>query len=87
MAERVKRRGLVVIISDLLDDPEKVIAGLKHFRHRNHEIVVFHVLDPFEIRFDFNRDYIFEDLETDEKLRHATVAHSPRISSKSATIH
>lgn len=68
MAERVKRRGLVVLISDLLDDPDKVIAGLKHFRHRNHEIIVFHILDPYEIRFDFKRDYIFKDMETNEEM-------------------
>jgi len=43
-AERVKRRGLVILISDLLDEPERVLAGLKHFRHRGHEVPVFHVL-------------------------------------------
>ncbi|MBN1349807.1 DUF58 domain-containing protein [candidate division KSB1 bacterium] len=68
MADRVKRRGLVILMSDLLDDPEKVLTGLKHFRHRNHEIIVFHILDPFEIGFDFRQDYIFEDMETNEKI-------------------
>lgn len=68
MAERVKRRGLVILISDLLDNPEKVIAGLKHFRHRKHEVIVFHILDPFEIKFDFKKDYIFKDMENDEEM-------------------
>ena len=40
------RRGLIVVISDLIDDPDRVLTGLKHFRHRQHEVLVFHVLDP-----------------------------------------
>src|SRR5512137_407775 len=45
MAERIKRRGLVVIMSDLLDEPVKIISGLKHFRYNKHEVIVFHILD------------------------------------------
>src|SRR5437773_1520878 len=44
LAERIKRRGLVVLLSDLLDSPAEVLSGLQHFRHRNHEVIVFHVL-------------------------------------------
>lgn len=69
MAERIKRRGLVVLISDLFDDPEKIISGLKHFRHRGHEIVLFHLLDPLEISLDFSGEVRFVDRETGEKLR------------------
>jgi uncharacterized protein (DUF58 family) len=68
MAERIKRRGLVILISDLLDDPEKIISGLKHFRYNNHEVIVFHTLDPREIDFDFGKDAIFEDMESGDTL-------------------
>jgi len=68
-AELVKRRGLVILISDLLDEPERVLAGLKHFRHRGHEVLVFHVLDPLERDLDLRREVRLEDLETGETLR------------------
>jgi len=68
MAERIKRRGLVVVMSDLLDDPDRVLAGLKHFRHRNHEVIIFHILDPYERRFSFPGEAIFKDMETGEEL-------------------
>jgi uncharacterized protein (DUF58 family) len=68
LAGRVKRRGLIILISDLLDDPDRVIRGLKLFRHRKHEVIVFHVLDPYEITFPFDREVILRDLETDEEV-------------------
>ena len=68
MAERIDRRGLVVILSDLYDDPEKMMLALKHFRHKKHEVIVFHILDPFEINFSFKREAIFKDLETGEEI-------------------
>lgn len=68
MAERIKRRGLIILISDLFDDPDKVINGLKHFRHKKHEVIVFHVLDPKERSFAFPELAIFKDMETDEEL-------------------
>lgn len=63
MASRMWRRGLVVVISDLVDDPDAVLAGLKHFRHRQHEVLVFHVLDPREVDLDFDRPAEFRDPE------------------------
>jgi len=69
MAERMSRRGLVVLISDLMDDPDKVLMGLKHFRHRQHEVLVFHVLDPRELDIDYREAVEFEDMETGRKLR------------------
>ena len=69
MAERIKRRGLIILISDLLDDPEEVLSGLRHFRHNRHEVLVFHLLDPQEVNFDFKGDVLFEDLESKEKIR------------------
>jgi uncharacterized protein (DUF58 family) len=69
MAERMKRRGLVIIISDLMDDPDALIMGLKHFRHRQHEVIVFHVLDPYEIDLDYRDEVEFEDLESGRRIR------------------
>jgi uncharacterized protein (DUF58 family) len=68
MADRLKRRGLVIILSDLLTDPAVVIRGLKHFRHKRHEVVMFQVLDPRERDFSFPRAARFEDMETGEIL-------------------
>ncbi len=68
-ADMVKRRGLVILLSDLLDEPENVLAGLKHFRHQGHEVLVFHVLDPLERDLDLRREVRLEDLETGERLR------------------
>ena len=50
LAESLKRRALVVVLSDLFDDPAEMVAALKHFRHKKHEVVVFQILDPAEVR-------------------------------------
>jgi len=68
MAERIKRRGLVIILSDLLDEAGKIISGLKHFRYNKHEVIVFHILDPRERDFAFPSEAIFKDMETGEEL-------------------
>ena len=68
VAERMKRRGLVILISDLLDEPDEIISGLKHFRYDGHEVIVLQVLDPLEMSFAFPQDARFRDLETDERL-------------------
>lgn len=68
MAERIKRRGLVIIMSDLLDEASQIISGLKHFRYNNHEVIVFHILDPRERDFAFPREAIFKDMETGEEM-------------------
>ena len=69
LAERLSRRGLVVVISDLLDDVDEVLAGLRHFRHRGHEVIVFHVLDRRErdLKFKSRTDTRFVDLEDAEQ--------------------
>lgn len=69
MAERLRRRGLCILISDLFDDTEAVMRGLKHFRHRQHEVIVFHVLDDLECSFDFKDEARFIDLETRHEIR------------------
>ena len=55
LAERVQRRSLIVLLSDLLDDPSRVVRGLQHFRHRRNEVIVFHMMDPDEIAFPLDR--------------------------------
>jgi uncharacterized protein (DUF58 family) len=68
LAERIKRRGLVVLCSDLMDRPGEVLAGLQHFRHDHHEVVVFHILDPDELDFPYTDSTTFVDLESGERL-------------------
>jgi uncharacterized protein (DUF58 family) len=69
LANRFKKRCLIVLISDLYDDPEEVMRALHHFRHRRHEVILFHVLDKAELEFPFHEVTAFYDLETDEKLQ------------------
>jgi uncharacterized protein (DUF58 family) len=68
IADRIRRRGLVIIVSDLLDNPDEIIAALKHFRHKKNEVIIMHVLDPLERSFAFDADAEFKDMETDERL-------------------
>ena len=68
VADRIRRRGLVIVVSDLLDRPDEVLAALKHFRHKKNEVIVMHVLDPRERSFAFESDAIFKDMETSERL-------------------
>lgn len=68
IAERIKRRGLVVVISDFFDDPDEVVTALKHFRHKQNEVLAVQVLDPRERTFDFGADASFRDMETGEEM-------------------
>jgi len=68
LAEQVRRRGLVVILSDLFDDLERLRNALAHFRRRKHDVIVYHVLDRAEVEFPFRDIGNFEDLETRETL-------------------
>ena len=63
LAERLKKRGIIIVLSDLFDDLAPMIAGLKHFRHRRHEVILFHVLDPAELDFPFRQPTLFKGLE------------------------
>jgi uncharacterized protein (DUF58 family) len=63
LAERFKKRGIVVILSDLFDNVDAIMAGLKHFRHRRHEVIIIHVLDPAEVDFPFEQATLFRGLE------------------------
>ncbi|MEW6194610.1 MAG: DUF58 domain-containing protein [Bacteroidota bacterium] len=68
IAEKIKKRGLTIIISDFFDDPDSIVTALKHVHHKKNEVIVFQILDPIEKSFGFDRDAIFVDLETEEQL-------------------
>ncbi|UCH09160.1 MAG: DUF58 domain-containing protein [Fidelibacterota bacterium] len=68
LAESIVKRGLIILISDLFDDPDQILMGLKHFRHKHHEVIVFHILDPQELTFAFSTRTRFRDLETGEVI-------------------
>jgi uncharacterized protein (DUF58 family) len=68
LAERVKRRSLIVIIGDLFDDPQEILNGLQHFRHRKHDVIVFHTLDRDEMTFPFKETVVFEGMEEEGQL-------------------
>jgi uncharacterized protein (DUF58 family) len=63
LGEHMRQRGLVVLISDLLTDIEKVISGLQQLRHARQDIIVLHVMDHDELEFPFQDNTLFEGLE------------------------
>jgi uncharacterized protein (DUF58 family) len=63
VAERIRRRGLVIVISDLIDNASRIANGLQHFRHDRHEVIVFQVLDDAELTFPYDRTTRFKDIE------------------------
>lgn len=67
LAVRLKRRALIVIVSDLFDDPDRICLALNHFAHRRHETILFNVLDRRELTFDFDAPTRFEDMEGDHR--------------------
>jgi uncharacterized protein (DUF58 family) len=68
LAEALLKRSLVVVISDLLDDPDPVIKGLRHLKFRGTDVVVFQILDPNELTFPFKGSSKFKDVETAEEV-------------------
>tara|TARA_Y100000814_G_C12348030_1_gene406153 strand:- start:761 stop:1657 length:897 start_codon:yes stop_codon:yes gene_type:complete len=68
LAQSIKKRGLIILISDLVDSHEDIMNGLKHFRYKGHEVIIFHILDPREIDLNFNESVKFIDLESDESI-------------------
>ena len=68
LAETIKHRALVVVISDLFDDADRLVEALKHFRHKKHEVIVFHILDDDEMTFPFADLTRFEGLELEPTL-------------------
>jgi uncharacterized protein (DUF58 family) len=68
IAERIRRRSLVIVISDFFDDLDALLNGLQHFRHRHHEVIVLHLLDDAEVQFPYDRVTLFEGMERREEL-------------------
>jgi uncharacterized protein (DUF58 family) len=68
VGQKIKRRGLVILISDLFDAPDLVLKSLKSFKARKHEMIAFQTLDPDEISFPFVEGAIFQDMETEDKI-------------------
>lgn len=64
LASRWSKRSLVFVMSDCFDDVESLLTGLKHLRHRRHEVALLHVLDPAELDFPFNDVTLFRGLES-----------------------
>lgn len=69
LAGSLKRKGLILLISDLLDQPEEVLRGLKQLRSRGNDVMVFQVLDRDELEFPFTEMTLFQDMERDLKLQ------------------
>jgi uncharacterized protein (DUF58 family) len=68
LAGSLKRKGLLLLVSDLLDKPEDVIRGLKQLRSKGNDILVFHILDRDELEFPFKDPTLFLDMEEEIKL-------------------
>ena len=69
LADRFKRRSLIILISDLYDDLDAIATALHHFRHKRHEVIVFQVLDRAEIEFPYRETSSFLDMETGETIQ------------------
>lgn len=68
LGQKIKRRALVILISDLFDEPELVLKSLRSFRARKHEIIVFQIIDAQELTFPFTETSLFQDMETKENI-------------------
>jgi uncharacterized protein (DUF58 family) len=69
MARQIRRKGLVIVISDFFDDEAKVLEGIQHLRFGGNEVVVFHVMDPYELEFPFTGQVEFDGLEGVAKIQ------------------
>jgi len=63
LAERIKRRSIVFLISDMFEDLEPILSGLKHLRHRRHEVILWNILDEYELTFPFDESTLFRGME------------------------
>jgi len=69
VAETTTRRGLVILISDLLDDEADIYKGLSHLKYLNHDVIIFHTMDHQELNLDYEGLIQFEDLESNAMIR------------------
>src|SRR5207247_5258458 len=67
-AEHFKRKSILAVISDFYDDPDVILDALKPFKFLGNDVLVFHLLDPAELNFDYDDASSFEDLESGEQL-------------------
>ena len=68
LAESISKRGLVILISDLLDNQEEIIKSLRHFKYKGHEVLIFHIIDPKEKDLSYTQNIKFTDLENGENI-------------------
>jgi uncharacterized protein (DUF58 family) len=68
ITELMSRKGILVVISDFYEDPDVVMAAIGPLRARGHDLIVFHLMDPYELEFPFEEASGFEDLETHEQI-------------------
>ena len=68
LSEHVRRRSMILLISDLYAEPDQIVNALEHLRQRGNDVMVMHVLDPAELEFPFDEAGTFEDLETGERI-------------------
>ena len=67
-AERITKRGMVVVLSDFYDEPEEIISALQHLKFKGNDVIVFHLLDKNETDFEFTEPVLLEDAETEEQI-------------------
>lgn len=67
-AERITRRGFIIVISDFYDEPDAIIEALQHLRFKGNDVIVFQVLDKNELDFEFTEPVLLEDAETEEQI-------------------
>ncbi|MGN6386923.1 MAG: DUF58 domain-containing protein [Verrucomicrobiota bacterium] len=68
LAEKIRPRALVVVVSDLFHDPEEILGAFQHLRFKKHDLAIFHLLDPVEVNFEFDRPVRFVDLESSSSI-------------------
>jgi len=68
VAQNIKKKGLIIILSDFFDDVEEILKTIKNFRYKNNEVILFQILDPIELDFGFYKSAVFIDKETNEEL-------------------
>ena len=68
VAEAVRRRGILVLVSDLYEEPQRVVEAMRSLGRQGSDLIVFHVLDPAEVHFPFQESAGYEDVETGERL-------------------
>lgn len=69
ICEKLQRKGLVILISDLLDNKDEIMKGLKHIRYLGHDVLVFQLLDPAEWDLKLSKKHRFKDMESGEHIK------------------